>query len=97
MTPFYVRVTLACGARGLYFENGRCVEAANELNAYRALEWPQVRLRLQRQRLVYRVFVSPRDQRVVSPDVDAPPVTNREHEHLAALPRSKQRLMSWGR
>lgn len=98
MTSFYVRVDLACGARGLYFERGRCVQTAVELSAFRELEWPVVRLRLQRQGLAYRVFVSPRDARAVSPGVEPAPSTASEApQHVATQSCCEQRLMSWGR
>lgn len=98
MTPFYVRVTMACGACGLYFERRTCVETAMELRAFRNLEWPEVRQRLQQQGLAYRVFVSPRTapmlRRVVgaaaSPDPDPP-------RQLATRPCCEQQVLSWGR
>jgi hypothetical protein len=98
MTPFYVRVTLPCGARGLYFERRKCVETATELRAFRNLEWPEVRQRLQRQGLAYRVFVSPRAAPVLrcvvgataTPDHDPP-------RQLATQPGCEQRVLSWGR
>ena len=99
MTPFYVRVTLTCGARGLYFERGRCVQAATELEVFRELEWPVIRQRLLRQGLAYRVFVSPRDARIVSPVVDAavPATACNMPKHASTEPGYEQRLMTWGR
>lgn len=99
MTSFYVRVDLACGARGLYFERGRCVETAVELGAFRELEWPVVRRRLQRQGLAYRVFVSPRDARCAGPGLDPATSTGGDEaqQQVATQLRCEQRLMSWGR
>lgn len=98
MTPFYVRVTTTRGARGLYFERRRCVEAATELLAFRGLEWPAVRQQLQRQGLPYRVFVSPRSAPVLRLVVDAAPATDRGvPQQLAAQPCCEQHVMSWGR
>lgn len=98
MTPFYVRVTLECGARGLYFQRRECVETAIELRAFRNLEWPEVRQRLQHQGLAYRVFVSPRTAPVLR--LVAGAAASHDHgppQQLASQPCCEQHVMSWGR